>query len=203
MPWRKPYEVYAASTWLLSALLAAVIAWAPTKVPPEPIYSIAVFCLVMGLYRVVPGIKMWRVRAGMSGKALDFITLDALEKRLRDDALWIGWGFEWTQREAQLTSEVMGRDLREIGLPVNNNLGAPWIHGIGAKEKPYYLDIDELKQHAIIVGTTGTGKTRMLALMVSQVIARGDAVVVIDPKSDIELKNALAQACDRYPARHR
>ncbi len=42
--------------------------------------------------------------------------------------------------------------------------------------------------HSLIVGTTGSGKTRMFDILISQAILRGEAVIIIDPKGDKEMR---------------
>lgn len=41
--------------------------------------------------------------------------------------------------------------------------------------------------HTFVFGSTGVGKTRLLELMIEQNIARGENVVIIDPKGDTDL----------------
>ena len=198
MPWRKPYEAYAGVTWLIASAAAGVVAWNTASVPPEPIYTMAAFCLVMAIYRMVPVVKMKTQLRRMQGKCLEFIGLDELVKKMRPDEIWLGYAWEWTPREAQITTEILARDPREMGLPTTRLMGSPWIHGIGQAERDYYVPISDLKQHTLIPGSTGTGKTRMLDLFITQVIARGDAVVAIDPKSDPELQRVMRVACERF-----
>ncbi|WP_419585664.1 helicase HerA-like domain-containing protein, partial [Thiolapillus sp.] len=75
-------------------------------------------------------------------------------------------------------------------------MGSGWIHGVGFKEEPVHIPIGNFGVHTLIAGTTGAGKTRMLDLLVTQAIALGDAVLIIDPKSDVDLKNSAKRACD-------
>ncbi len=82
----------------------------------------------------------------------------------REGGVVIGSGFEWGREEAQETVET-GR-------------------AAARTEVELLLPDDILDRHILIVGTTGTGKTRLLELLILQAVARGDAVVVIDPKGD-------------------
>lgn len=91
----------------------------------------------------------------------------------------LGRGFEWTLDALQETIDS-GR------LPHRT-------------EGPLQLSDDLLGQHILILGTTGTGKTRMLELLALQAIERGDAVIVIDPKGDDGLLKRLRVAArDRF-----
>ena len=50
-------------------------------------------------------------------------------------------------------------------------------------------------QTVALVGTTGAGKTRLFDLLVTQAVLRGEAVVIIDPKGDQDLRHAAERAC--------
>ena len=50
--------------------------------------------------------------------------------------------------------------------------------------------------HLLVVGTTGSGKSRLFDLLVTQAVLRGEAVVIIDPKGDQDLNPSLSL----YPA---
>ena len=67
--------------------------------------------------------------------------------------------------------------------------GTAAIHGVGADEEDeVYWDLGERNGHALILGTTRVGKTRLEEVIVAGDIRRGDnVVIVIDPKGDGEL----------------
>ena len=90
------------------------------------------------------------------------------------DSIYFGQGFEWTLDAVQETVES----------------------GISARraERPLFLPEALLNQHVLIFGTTGCGKTRLLELLAVQAIARGDAVIVIDPKGDCRLRARVSAA---------
>jgi conjugal transfer pilus assembly protein TraD len=81
--------------------------------------------------------------------------------------VYVGQGFEWTLEAVQETLET-NRPCRRT-------------------EHSLFLPEGLLNQHLLILGTTGTGKTRLLELLALQAVARGDAVIVIDPKGDSRL----------------
>ncbi len=89
-------------------------------------------------------------------------------------AMYLGRGFEWTPTEAQETLDS-GRPARR-------------------EERDLWLPDRLLERHALILGTTGAGKTRLLELLALQAIARGDAVVVVDPKGDERLLDRVRRA---------
>lgn len=65
--------------------------------------------------------------------------------------------------------------------------GDPAIHGVELDERPMWMDLAERVGHTIVLGTTRVGKTRLCELLVTQDIARGDVVIVFDPKGDVAL----------------
>ncbi len=94
-------------------------------------------------------------------------------------ALYLGRGFEWTLEAAQETIESGETAWR--------------------REGDLFLPDAVLDQHVLILGSTGTGKSRLLELLMMQAVARGDAVVVIDPKGDEGLlRRARAAAGERF-----
>lgn len=83
-------------------------------------------------------------------------------------------------------------------LPRANEMGQRWIHGLSAKDEKITIPASWLNGHLLILGTTGSGKTRFADLMISQCIMRGDPVVIIDPKGDLEMRDNAKRACDAY-----
>ena len=79
---------------------------------------------------------------------------------------------------------------------VAESKGQPWIHGIEPKEDDMWQKIKHVEGHTLIVGTTGSGKTRMFDLFITQTILRGETVFIIDPKGDEDLKMNAKRACD-------
>lgn len=88
--------------------------------------------------------------------------------------LYVGRGFEWT---AEASEETVA-----TGRPATRS------------ERDLFIPDGALERHVLILGTTGVGKTRLLELLALQAIARGDAVVVIDPKGDARLLERLRRA---------
>ncbi len=71
--------------------------------------------------------------------------------------------------------------------------------GLDDKRKPLYLQRFVLdKNHLEILGESGTGKSSIAGVMLSQLAAAGECVVVFDPKADRNLPGALARAGERY-----
>lgn len=71
--------------------------------------------------------------------------------------------------------------------------------GLDGGRKPIYLPRHLLdKNHIEILGESGTGKSSVAGVMLSQLSAAGEAVVVFDPKCDRNLPGALARAGEKY-----
>lgn len=71
--------------------------------------------------------------------------------------------------------------------------------GLNGNRQPVYLPRQILdKNHLEILGESGTGKSSIAGVMLSQLAAAGEAVVVFDPKADRNLPGALARAGEKY-----
>lgn len=71
--------------------------------------------------------------------------------------------------------------------------------GLDGSRQPIYLPRHFLdKNHIEILGESGTGKSSIAGVLLSQLAAAGEAVVIFDPKADRKLPGALAAAGERY-----
>lgn len=91
----------------------------------------------------------------------------------REGAMYLGRGYEWTVEDSEDALEGVEAPPREADL---------------------FLPDDVLAGHVLALGTTGSGKTRLLELLILQAIERGDAVVVVDPKGDRRLLGRVRAA---------
>ena len=73
--------------------------------------------------------------------------------------------------------------------------GSPYLHGLGNKDALIYIPQDVRVGHTFVVGTTRVGKTRLASILINQDIRNGDAVIVVDPKGDLELVRDMYSAC--------
>ncbi|MBA2651652.1 MAG: type IV conjugative transfer system coupling protein TraD [Tatlockia sp.] len=73
--------------------------------------------------------------------------------------------------------------------------GKAYLHGLGNYDKPVYIPQSVRKGHTFVVGTTQVGKTRCSSILINQDIRNGDAVIVVDPKGDLELVRDMYCAC--------
>ena len=91
---------------------------------------------------------------------------------------------------------ALEKRLKEEQKRVTESMGQPWIHGLEPQEDDLWLKVSHIEGHALIVGTTGSGKTRMFDLFISQMILRGEPVFIIDPKGDRDLRDNAKRACE-------
>jgi conjugal transfer pilus assembly protein TraD len=145
----------------------------------------------------LPGmLRVWRRHHRLKGRPLAFIDSSNLERRMdRGPELWLGWGFDWTGAHAQLVHDLLRTGPARLIGNTSGRLGADWIHGLGERERSVRLPLVHTEGHLLVVGTTGAGKTRLFDLLVTQAVLRGEAVVIIDPKGDQDLRNAAERAC--------
>ena len=84
--------------------------------------------------------------------------------------------------------------------PISPVGGNPALHGVEVQEQDVLLPLRERVGHMLVLGTTRVGKTRLLEVLVTQDIHRGDTVIVFDPKGDADLLRRLyfeARLCGR------
>ena len=71
--------------------------------------------------------------------------------------------------------------------------------GLSHRKKPQYIPLDRWQSsHAQVMGTTGAGKGVAACLLLSQSLAAGESVVVMDPKNDEWAPHVLRESCKKY-----
>jgi conjugal transfer pilus assembly protein TraD len=196
-PWRPNHEALAVALWLGLGAVAwtTAEAWA---LHPLPFRQFALAALLLALTWLPGTWRVWRRRARLRGRPQAFLDPATLRRRLKrhPDALWLGWGFPWDVEQAQLTHDLLRIGPSEMtGTVAEDTLGAHWLHGLADRETPVWLPLAHAEGHVLVAGTTGAGKTRLFDLLVTQAVLRGEAVVIIDPKGDRDLKRAAERAC--------
>ena len=105
-----------------------------------------------------------------------------------DKGILIGRGFQWTPQHTQDLETFMRDGARPLPTGTDARGGYPALHAVGkAQERPLVLPFSELVGHVLIGGTTRSGKTRLLEVIVCEAIRAPGTVVVIDPKGDADL----------------
>jgi conjugal transfer pilus assembly protein TraD len=138
------------------------------------------------LLAVVPAVCLIRLQR-LAGRLRDARMLTMGVDRLprRSEHTYLGEGFIWgPQQTRSLQERLANPDL--AGQKAREEIAGDWdIHGIGGDRwGSLYIPDRLLNQHIFLMGAPGSGKTRGLELLIEQAVARGDAVVVIDPKGD-------------------
>ncbi|MDO8280812.1 MAG: conjugative transfer system coupling protein TraD [Burkholderiaceae bacterium] len=204
---RPLYEARAVVAWLIAMLWC--LAWGLVlDFGGATIFLLVAMCGALALWRFKDGHKLATMKMSLIGKPVSFITTGQLLRTLPSlgSNLWLGWGYRWEPRHTRRAHEVMKRDqadiypaqwmLRLLGEKRNpaNERGMQWIHGLEQHEKDVLAPFEALKGHCAVIATTGSIKTRLVSLIAFQLVARGDTVIVIDPKGDPELRK-ICKAC--------
>ncbi|KZC41129.1 hypothetical protein RHOFW510R12_00695 [Rhodanobacter sp. FW510-R12] len=198
-PFRPIYEYHSTAAWGASGIITALMGLA-TDLRAPAFIAFTAFCFAMATVR---GRRAWRMRAvqrHLVGVPLSFMSRGQLDEIIagRQGEIFLGYGFPWTQAEAQMTHMIRRRDPALLVPPANEEVGQGWIHGLGAiKERRICIPISHTAGHTLLVGTTRAGKSRMLDTIIHQAVARGEAVLIWDPKGDKGLATSAYHACLR------
>ncbi|MFP3647080.1 conjugative transfer system coupling protein TraD [Paraburkholderia sp. SIMBA_054] len=192
------------------------------------------FALAAFVMLVIRGIQVWRAlsfRMAISTKWLSKITIAKLletqrQMRAREDSMYLGTGFEWTQKHTQIAHDILRMPVTDIpSLPkwlnkteagrkvearierlfaprdsVRDRMpqGASWIHGMEPKKVRVPFHYKAMGGHTLVGGTTGSGKTRTYEVISTQVIHNPkDVLIIVDPKNDDDWKNRVEKECAR------
>lgn len=98
------------------------------------------------------------------------------------------WLTKWTSKDHPWNPV---RPLPPVG-------GNPALHGVEIDEEEIHTALGELNNHMMVYGTTRVGKTRLAQILIEQDVARGDVVIVFDPKGDVELLLGMYAAAVRH-----
>ena len=106
----------------------------------------------------------------------------------RDKGILLGRAFQWSNQHTQALEDYLHKSSKPLPMGVDSRLGYPALHAVGiGREKPLVLAWGDLTGHALFGGTTRSGKTRLLEVVLAEAIRGPGTVVVIDPKGDAEL----------------
>jgi len=196
LPWRPNFEVQAIAGWI-SGIALAYLARRWSGLPWTPFVWLMVLCGIMAAWQLLAAVGVWYRKRRLRRFTFEYLDVERLERAVRrqPDKLWVGWGFDWGQRHAQLAYEILKRDSSAI-VPIDHErMGATWVHGLETREEEVFQPIAHTAGHTLIVGTTGAGKTRLFDTLVTQAVLREEAVIIIDPKGDKDLKWCAERAC--------
>ncbi len=110
--------------------------------------------------------------------------------------IFLGYGYIFTKKHAERLEDK---------LKANQNRSSTVIDSFGNQyfddleffcQKKLFTTQKILTSHLLIFGTTGSGKTRLFDLLISQAILRGDSVIIFDPKGDADLIKKAQKCCE-------
>ncbi|MGE0383536.1 MAG: conjugative transfer system coupling protein TraD [Gammaproteobacteria bacterium] len=203
-PWRPNFEARIVAAWLATIPLALAVQRL-TGLPEGPFLYVALGAACMVAAWLPRAWSHWRTHRRLRGRPLWFLDIGRLERqvRTRADAVWLGRGFEWNAGHAQRAFDLVRIGDSGLVRAEPGRLGAGWIHGLSAAERSIEVPIAHTEGHLLVVGTTGAGKTRLFDTLLAQAALRGEAVIIIDPKGDRELRDTARRICDRMGQRDR
>lgn len=207
--WRHAYEVRAIIAWIIA--LVWVIGLTLTSLIPL-LWGIGLMVLTTAFIaiRTYQALRVLTKRAALSGVAMSFMTVEEAVTEAQTDPmnLWIGHGFRWWPEHSQRLYELLKMDWSTLKLPAwlvrlllgkrilsEDSAGLPIIHGVSDTESILKRPLKNFEGGLCLCGTTQAGKGVYLTHLVTQAIARGDVVIVFDPKHSSRLKDTMLAAC--------
>ena len=138
-------------------------------------------------------LRRHRASGRLSRSELRYLRPEEISDWVRHHAgdLLLGDGFDWHLQHAGWAHELLtsGDATRETGR-------CSWIHNLSEKTRDIIQPLRDTAGHTLIIGTTGSGKTRCFDLLITQAILRGEAVIILDPKGDPDLLENARRASD-------
>ena len=207
--WRPAFENFAVVAWGLAFAWTTWLYFA-NRLPLSWCAILWTLTLAMLIKRTFETLKVLHARARLSGSQLTFMTFKDLAKIMNGhpNDLWLGFGFRWWPGHSQKLYELMKLDWTKLTLhPILTKIllshsalpeeaaGLPIIHGVGDSEESLFRPLKNFEGGLCLCGTTQAGKGVYLSHLVAQAIARGDVVIVIDPKHSSRLKDNILHAC--------
>ena len=109
-------------------------------------------------------------------------------RRHLDRGIFLGRAFRWSPQHTQELETYVRDNASPLPTGADVRGGYPALHAVGIKqERPLVLPWSELVGHVLIGGTTRSGKTRLLEVILCEAIRGPGTVIVIDPKGDADL----------------
>lgn len=207
--WRPAYESFAVLAWFIAF---GWISWLyfTERLPLTWCAVLWTITLAMLIKRSFEMLKVLNARAALSGSQLTFMTFEELARIMKGHTndLWLGYGFRWWPEHSQKLYELLKLDWTKLLLPAwltrlllknpalpDEAAGLPIIHGVSTYDESLFRPLKNFEGGLCLCGTTQAGKGVYLSHLVAQAIARGDVVIVIDPKHSSRLKDNILHAC--------
>ena len=207
--WRPAYESFAVLAWFIAFGWTTWLYFSE-RLPLTWCAVLWTIALAMLIKRTFEMLKVFNARAALSGSQLTFMTFNELSKIMKghSDDLWLGLGFRWWPEHSQRLYELMKLDWTKLLLPSwltrfllknpalpDEAAGLSIIHGVSTYDESLFRPLKNFEGGLCLCGTTQAGKGVYLSHLVAQAIARGDVVIVIDPKHSSRLKDNILHAC--------
>lgn len=207
--WRPAYESFAVLAWFIAF---GWICWLyfTNRLPLTWCALLWTIVFAMLMKRSFEMLNVLNARAALSGSQLSFMTFEELARIMKGHTndLWLGYGFRWWPEHSQKLYELMKLDWTKLLLPSwltrlllknpalsDEAAGLPIIHGVSTYDESLFRPLKNFEGGLCLCGTTQAGKGVYLSHLVAQAIARGDVVIVIDPKHSSRLKDNILHAC--------
>lgn len=137
----------------------------------------------------------WSVPEIQALSQLNTLDVKQLQKMVLRDRQWQHLKKRLSEKDGWKHPIRIYKEIKEKESIISDEIGAPWIHGVGEEEKDIWMKLSHADGHTLIFGTTGSGKTRCFDLLISQAILRGEPVIIIDPKGDVDMEANAREAC--------
>ena len=156
---------------------------------PQQGWAFAAVFACLGMLRGFQGMRLIRYQRRLIKRPLYQINQIPSDPRRIGKQLFLGRGFRWKQAHVQRLKEARSHRAARYAERAKSDNGDPFLHGVGLlrPEREVWSSLAERNGHMIVLGATRVGKTRLAELLIGQDIHRGDTVVVLDPKGDVEL----------------
>lgn len=200
VPWRPNFEAVEVAAWTGGMVATASLGLLSSGLPFMPFACTLGIQAAFALKKLPKAIQLHRIKQRLGAQPVDLLSQDKLLDFMiaNPTSVYLGQGYQWTQSEGQMLFDLLKRDVTKFVPKVKDGfMGAPWIHGLSQKkDEAQKVETELTSLHELIVGTTGSGKTRLFDLKITQAVLRGEAVIVIDPKGDRELAENTKRACE-------
>lgn len=226
--YRESYEWNSAIGWFFVVfVLVGVLSssWAGFSNEGRCVYALIVGLAATFMTRdFILAYPVLKAQARMFTSGLLLVT--ALEIRLRNGVAkgklhpgnnpkletYMGEGFEWGTEHTNMAHKLKSMDTKrsQIVMPFpvrwyvehhkdkTRELGGqPWIINLD-EQREFKVAASNWYGHTLITGNVGTGKTTLLRLLSSAAIHRGNSVIAIDPKNDIDWRDSMRAECEAF-----
>lgn len=138
--------------------------------------------------------QLWRT---LTGAACFMLPVGAIPGKPAHT--YLAKGFAWGEAHVERLQDLTLSGIAPAASMKDTAAGNVMLQGVGAGEvRDLFIPDSLLNQHLFVLGAPGSGKTRFLELLIEQAIARGESVVVIDPKGDERLLDRTFDSARRH-----